>query len=157
MIQSSKARKQRLFRFTAPMHSKQHFLHAHLDKALKAKLNIKKRAVQISKGDTVKVMAGGKRGTTGKVTRVNLRTGRIYLDSLMKKNARGKEFGVSISVSNVYITDLNLSDKVRAGKLRVSVVPQAKAQPKAEKADEKKDVLPAPVKKAVEVAAEVNK
>lgn len=147
MIQSGKARKQRLFRYTAPMHAKQHFAHAHIDKALRTKLNIKKRAIQISKGDTVKVMAGGKRGTTGKVTRVNLRTGRLYLDSLMKKNARGKEFGVSISVNNVYITDLNLSDKVRAAKLKVAVVPQQKpAAPKAEKAEkieEKKQVVEA--------------
>ena len=58
------------------MHTRQHFVHSHIDKALQAKLNIKKRAVQISKGDTVKVMAGSKKGNTGKVTRVNLRTGK---------------------------------------------------------------------------------
>lgn len=120
MIASGKPRKQRNFRFNAPMHVRQHFTHSHLDKALRAKLNIKKSSIQISKGDTVKVMAGSKKGTTGKVTRVNLRTGRIFLDSLVKKNARGKEFNVGISASNVYITDLNLTDKIRAGKLKVA-------------------------------------
>jgi large subunit ribosomal protein L24 len=120
MIKSSKPKKQRFFRFNAPMHARQHFVHAHLDKALKAKLNIKRRAVQISRGDTVKVVSGSKKGSTGKVTRVSLRTGRITIDTLMKKNAKGKEFNIPINASNVYITDLNLSDKVRAAKLRLA-------------------------------------
>lgn len=132
MIDSAKPRKQRLFRFNAPMHSRQHFLHVHIDKALRAKLNLRKRAVQISKGDSVKVIAGGKKGATGKVTNVDLRTGRITIDSLTKKNARGREFNIPISASNVYITDLNLTDKYRASKLKL-----ARAEPKK---DVKKEV-----------------
>ena len=126
-MDSSKPRKQRYFRFNAAMHLRQHFVHAHVDKELRARLGLKRRAVQISKGDTVKIMSGSKRGTTGKVARVNLRTGRIYLDSLMKKNARGKEFGIGISANNVYITALNLSDKVRAAKFGLKQ--QAEAKP----------------------------
>ena len=144
MIASSKPKKQRLFRFNAPLHERQHFLHAHLDKSARSKLGIKRSTVQISKGDTVKVMAGSKKGTTGKVTRVDLRTGRINIDTLMKKNARGKEFNIPISASNVYITDLNLSDKYRAAKFKVARVEQKKevkkaAEPKKEEeTDEKK-------------------
>ena len=141
IMDSSKPRKQRYFRFNAAMHLRQHFVHAHVDKELGAKLGLKRRAVQISKGDTVKVMSGSKRGTTGRVARVNLRTGRIYLDSLMKKNARGKEFGVGISANNVYSTALNLSDKIRAKKLNLKQQAEVKpakaaAQPVAEKAAE---------------------
>ncbi|MGI0100113.1 MAG: 50S ribosomal protein L24 [Candidatus Micrarchaeaceae archaeon] len=132
MIGSSQPRKQRFFRFNAPMHVRQHFLHSHLDKSLRAKLNIKKSSIQISKGDTVKVVTGSKKGTTGKVIMVNLRTGRINLDSIAKKNSKGKEFNISINASNVYITDLNLTDKVRAAKLKVVRVAQ-KAAPKATK------------------------
>lgn len=117
MIKSSKPRKQRLFRYNAPMHTRQHFVHAHVDKALREKMQLKRRAIQLATGDTVKVMSGSKRGTIGKVTRVNLRTGRIFMDSLMKKNAKGKEFNVGVSSGCVYITDLNLSDKVRASRL----------------------------------------
>ena len=132
MIRSSKPRKQRRFRFNAPLHERQHFTHAHLDKALRAKLGIKKAAVQICKGDTVKVMEGSKKGTTGKVTSVSLRSGRITLDSLIKKNAKAKEFGVTVHASNVYITDLNLKDKYRANLLNVSraAAPQQPAGPK---------------------------
>ncbi len=121
MIGSAKPRKQRLFRFsTAAMHQRQHFVHSHLDKSVRAKLGIKRRAVQISKGDTVKVMSGKSKGKTGKVTKVDLRTGRISIDALMKKNSRGKEFNIPISANNVYIVELNLTDKYRADKLKVA-------------------------------------
>jgi large subunit ribosomal protein L24 len=133
MIQSSKPRSQRLFRFTAPLHQRQHFMNAHVDKALRGK--IKKRAIRVVKGDTVKIMSGAKRGTTGKVTEVDLKRGRIKVSSLMKKNAKGKEFSVSISPSNVYITDLNLEDKFRADRFKLAQTPKAK---------EEKPATPAP-------------
>lgn len=138
-MRSSKPRKQRFFRYNAPLHVRQHFLHSHIDKSLKKKLNLKKSSVQISKGDTVKIMAGSKRGTTGKVTRVNLGTGRISIDSLTKKNARGKEFNIPVSASNVYITDLNLTDKYRAEKLKVErqQIKETKPPKKAEEAKPK--------------------
>jgi len=121
------------------MHERQHFLHAHLDKALRTKLGMKRKTVQISKGDTVKIMAGSKKGTTGKVTLVNLKSGKIRVDSLMKKNARGKEFNIPISASNVYITDLNLSDKYRAEKLKVArQIKEVKKEPAKPKPEEEK-------------------
>ncbi len=129
MIQSAKPRKQRLFRYTAPMHLRQHFLHVHVDKALRQRLQLKARTVQIKRGDSVKVMSGSHRGAEGKVLKVSLRTGRLELDTLKRKNARGKEMGIPISASIVYITELNLDDKRRAAKLNLKVSPQAKAQP----------------------------
>ncbi len=145
MIKSSKPRYQRRFRFNAPMHARQHFLHVHIDKALKAKLKIKTRAIQISKGDTVKLMAGPKKGTTGKVVSVDLRTGRITIDTLTRKSMRGKEVKLQIYASTVYITDLNLADKFRAGKLKLAPVP-VQQKPKEEKKAEqpKAEVAPAP-------------
>jgi large subunit ribosomal protein L24 len=117
MIESGKPRKQRKFRYNAAMHIKQHFLHAHVSKELRSKLKTP-RAIQISKGDTVRLMVGSKKGLTGKIARVSLRSGNVYIDSYTKKNARGKEYTVPVSVSNVYITDLNLSDKLRAARLK---------------------------------------
>ncbi|MEM0149577.1 MAG: 50S ribosomal protein L24 [Candidatus Micrarchaeaceae archaeon] len=118
MIESSKPRKQRLYRFGAPLHMRQHFLHAHLSKELKEKMKLTKRSLQISKGDSVKVVSGGNKGKEGKVTKVNIRKGFIYIDSIKKKNSKGKEFDVPVHVSNVYITDLNLADKIRAAKVK---------------------------------------
>ncbi|MDE1871291.1 MAG: 50S ribosomal protein L24 [Candidatus Micrarchaeota archaeon] len=122
MIRSSKPKRQRFFRFNAPLHVRQHFLHSHIDKQLRKRLSIKRSAVQISKGDTVKVMAGKNKGKSGKVIRVNLRTGKVSIDTFTKKNAKGKEFNIPISASSVYITELNLNDKVRAAKLNVARV-----------------------------------
>jgi len=113
MIKSSQPRKQRKFRFNAPMHVRQKFLNVHISKELREKLNIKKRAIGIRKGDTVKVMAGPHKGETGKVTDVNLRTGMVLIDSIKRKKANGKEILVPIHSSNLYITDLDLSDKYR--------------------------------------------
>ena len=128
MIKSSKPKKQRYFRFNAPMHIRQHFVHAHLDKELRERLGLKRKAVQISKGDTVKIMSGSKKGTSGGVTKVDLRTGRIYIDSLTRKNAKGKEHGIGISASNVSITALKLDDKVRAAKLKIAPIKAEKAK-----------------------------
>ncbi len=130
MIESSKPRNQRFFRYNAPMHERQKFVHAHVDKQLREKLQLKRRAVQLARGDTIKIMSGGKRGQSGKVTMINMKTGKIYIDSIKKKNAKGKEFNVPISCSNVYITDLNLSDKVRADKLKLKYQPAPKTEMK---------------------------
>ncbi len=120
MIQSSKPRKQRKFRFNAPLHIKQHFAHAHIEKELKEKLKIKKRSIQISKGDSVKIIRGLKKGSSGKVIKVDLNKSRLFIDSLNRKNAKGKEHNIPININNVYITDLNLSDKLRLKKLSIS-------------------------------------
>lgn len=145
MISSSKPRKQRLYRFTAPLHERQHFVNSHVDKQLRARLGIKRRAIRIASGDTVRVMSGGKKGTTGKVVAVDLRSGRIRIGSITKKNAKGKEFNVSISPSNVYITELNLEDKVRAARLRLKQQPKAEAQKaEAEPAGDKSAQQPEP-------------
>ncbi len=113
MLQSSQRRKQRKFRFTAPMHVRQKFVHVHIAKELKAKLGIKKRAAQIHTGDTVKIMVGSNRGKTGKVSSVNMKRCIITVEGIMRKNAKGKESPIPIRTSNVYITDMDVNDKLR--------------------------------------------
>ena len=116
---SSKPRIQRFRRFNAPMHIRQKFAHAHVSKELKAKLGIKRRAVQVRQGDTIKIMTGKDRGKGGKVSRVDLRDQAVFVDGIVRKNAKGKELQVPIRISKVYITELNLSDKARKEKLGV--------------------------------------
>ncbi|MCL5122640.1 MAG: 50S ribosomal protein L24 [Candidatus Marsarchaeota archaeon] len=153
MIKSSKPRKQRRFRFKAPLHELQHFSHSHVDKPLAKKLGITKRAIQVSKGDTIKIMSGKNKGKTGKVMRVDMRKGFLFIDSMKKKNSRGKEFDVPIRINNVYITDLNLSDKIRAGKLKLKAVPQKPAASEAKAADAKPAPKPDEAAMAKEEAA----
>lgn len=113
MIQSSKPRKQRLFRYTAPLHMRQNFVNVHISKELSAKLGIKRRSIEVRKGDTVKVMTGDNRGKSGKVTEVSLKTGRVRVDGINKKNSKNKDKPVPIYASNVYLMELDLADKQR--------------------------------------------
>src|SRR5271155_5033368 len=91
MIQSSQPRKQRKFRANAPMHIRQNFVNVHISKELKEKLGVKRRSIELRKGDTVKIMVGDNRGKTGKVAKVNLKTGKIFIEGVTRKNAKSKE------------------------------------------------------------------
>lgn len=128
-MESAKPRKQRYFRYNAPLHIRQHFVRVRIEKTLRSKLGTKSRSIRVSKGDTIRVMAGAKRGTTGKVTRVNLRDSTIYIDGLVKKDARGKEYSIPVRAENVYVTDINTTDKRRAARLKI----QQAARPQQQK------------------------
>ena len=119
MLQSGQRRKQRKFRFTAPPHVRQKFMHCHIDKALAKKLGIKRRAAQVHKGDTVKVMVGKHKGKSGKVSSVDTKSEMVLIEGINRKNAKAKELPIPIRASNVYITELDLNDKLRKEKLGV--------------------------------------
>jgi large subunit ribosomal protein L24 len=117
MIASGKPRKQRVFRYTAPMHVRQKFVHVRIAKELAAKLGVRKRSIAVRRGDTVKVMSGGSRGKTGKVSSVDLKRAIVLVEGIARKNAKGKELQIPIKSSNVCATDLDLSDKLRGAKI----------------------------------------
>ena len=117
MIESGKPRKQRIFRYSAPMHLRQHMVNAHISKQLSEKLGIKKRSIAVRKGDTVMVMKGSSKGKSGKVSDVDLNRYTVTVEGVVRKNAKGKELPIPINASNVYITDLNDSDKLRKEKI----------------------------------------
>ncbi len=119
MLQSGQRRKQRKFRFTAEAHIRQKFAHSHVSKELAQKLGIKRRSVQIHKGDTVKVMSGAQRGKSGKVSEVDTHRSAVYIDGITRKSAKGKEKMIAIRASNVYITEMDLADAYRKAKLGV--------------------------------------
>ncbi|MDE1827986.1 MAG: 50S ribosomal protein L24 [Candidatus Micrarchaeota archaeon] len=121
-VQSSKPRKQRKFRFTAPHHFRQRFVHAHISKELATKLGIKRRTIAVRKGDTVKVMAGAQKGKSGKVQSVDMLKGRITIEGIARKNMKGKERFIPISSSNIYLIELDLTDKLRVAKIDESKV-----------------------------------
>ena len=117
MIESGKPRKQRIFRYSAPMHLRQHMVNAHISKQLSEKLGIKKRSIAVRKGDTVMIMKGSSKGKSGKVSDVDLKRYTITVNGVVRKNAKGKELPIPINASNVYITELDESDKLRKEKL----------------------------------------
>lgn len=112
-MKSAKPRKQRKFLFNAPLHIRQKFVNAHISKELAEKLKIKARSIAVRKGDTVMVMSGGQKGKSGKVSEVNLKKGFVYVEGIVRKTSKGKEVMIPIRASNLYIVDLDLSDKYR--------------------------------------------
>lgn len=104
MIQSALPRKQRKFRYNAPLHVRQKWVHVHLSKDLRAKN--KKRNIGVRKGDTVKVMRGKFKGKSGKVIHVRLDHPFVHVEGVVLKKQTGKEVPVNMDPSNLLITTL---------------------------------------------------
>ncbi|RLJ09293.1 MAG: 50S ribosomal protein L24 [Candidatus Aenigmatarchaeota archaeon] len=110
-IRSKQPRKQRKYRYNAPLHIRRKFVSAHLSPELRERFG--KRSFPLRKGDEVKVMRGEFRGFKGVVERVNLRDLKIYIEDLKVKKADGSEVLKPLRSSNLMIVKLNLDDKKR--------------------------------------------
>ncbi len=115
-----------------------------LDKMLGATLadelreQYKKRTMRVVKGDSVMVMRGEYKGRGGKVENVNIERGILHIEGMQREKIKGGQVKVPIHASNVKITALNLSDKIRSNKLH-GVKPEA-AEKKTAAKEEKKEV-----------------
>jgi len=108
---SKKARKQRKFLFTAPLHIRRKMMAAHLSKELREKY--KRRSLPLRKGDEVEVMRGEFKGKRGKVSRIDLKKYKVYIEGITRRKTTGTEVQVPIHPSNLRIISLNLDDKKR--------------------------------------------
>jgi large subunit ribosomal protein L24 len=80
-----------------------------------------RRAIRPAKGDAVRIVRGGFKGIEGKVTRVDPRLGKIFVEGVTReKIAGGKTGPVPIDASKVVITSLNLEDKLRKARLEAA-------------------------------------
>jgi ribosomal protein L24 len=85
-------------------------------------------------------MRGDHKGSEGKITRIDLRAYRIYLEGLTREKADGTTISVPVHPSKITITHLNLDDKWRKNilerkkaaykKPRVAGKPEAKPEEK---------------------------
>ncbi|MEI7826298.1 MAG: 50S ribosomal protein L24 [Euryarchaeota archaeon] len=114
-MSSGQPRKQRKVRIDAPLHVRQKYLHARLERKLADRYKL--RSVQLRKGDTIKVLRGDFRGREGKVAKVNLKNESIEVDGVTLHKADGSEVARPIHPSNVMVTKLDLKDKLRTSKL----------------------------------------
>ncbi len=128
MIQSSKPRKQRKYRYDAPLHRRQKLVSAHLSRDLRAQLG--KRSLPIRKGDEIKIMRGANAGETGKVAEVDLKKTKIYVEGFVRKTAKGNEAKISFHPSNLMITKADLGDKMRQRMLERTKAKGAKIEMK---------------------------
>ena len=108
---SKQPRKQRKYRYNAPLHVKQKFVSTHLSKELRKKY--KKRNVNLRKGDSVKVMRGQFKNKSGKVDEVDVKKTSVYVDGIETVKRDGTKSRYPIHPSNLIITEVNLDDKMR--------------------------------------------
>ncbi len=108
---SKQPRKQRKFRYNAPLHKRQKMVSAHLAKDLRKQY--KRRAMPLRKGDEVKVMNGKYRGSYGKIEKIDLQKLKVKVENIKTKKTTGEEVAISMDPSNLLITKLELADKKR--------------------------------------------
>lgn len=113
LTSSKQPRKQRKARYEAPLHMRHKFVAVHLGKELKEKLKTRRRNLTVRKGDKVKVLRGEYRGQSGKVSRVDLRYGKVYVEGITRRRGKGGESPVPIDPSKLLMIDAGFSDKMR--------------------------------------------
>ena len=112
---STQPRKQRKYRYHAPLHIKQKFMHVHLSPELKKKHQTSNTQLKIK--DKVIILRGQFKKKTSKVERINLKREKVYLAGLEKIKKDGTKLLVAFHPSNLMIIELNLDDKKRKQKL----------------------------------------
>ena len=110
-VSSVQPRKQRKYRHNAPLHVRHRMVSANLSPALRRRYE--KRSMPVRKGDEVEVMRGSSRGMSGTVSRVDLRSYKIYVDEIKMKKVDGSEIMKPLEPSNLKITKLSVDDKMR--------------------------------------------
>lgn len=139
-VKSFKPKKQRRKYYSMPMHEVQKSISGHLDKALREKYG--KRALSLRKGDEVKVMIGGFKGKSGKISRIDYSNRRVFIEKINRKKADGSEIPVPFNASNLLVTSLMLEDERRFNKKKKEKGQGKKVveEEKEKKVEEKKEV-----------------
>jgi len=112
---SKKPSKQRKSFFNAPLHKRGKIMSVHLSKELREKYGI--RSFPIRVGDKVRIMRGDHKGVEGKVTKVDRKKYRVFIEGVTRENSRGEKVYIPIHYSNLMIIELDLSDEYRKKKL----------------------------------------
>jgi large subunit ribosomal protein L24 len=116
-MKTTQPRKQRKMLHQAPLHIRYKKFSSPLSDSLKNSHNI--GSLPVRSGDTVRIMRGDRKGSEGKVTRVDRRNYRIFVEGVTREKVDGTTTFVSIHPSKVMITKLNLDDRWRQESLKV--------------------------------------
>lgn len=103
--------KNRLRLFMAPNHMRQKVLAVVLSPNLKGEYGI--RSLPIRRGDTVVVRRGDRTLQEGKVSRVDTKRVRVFVENIKRERADGREVLIPLRPENLMITKLDLDDKWR--------------------------------------------
>lgn len=108
--------KQRKFRYESPEHRVRKFLSSPLSEDLRSTHG--RHSYPVRKGDTVKIVRGDFAGIEGKVTSVDTKRQRLFVEGVTRERVAGTSKNVSVHSSKVVITRLNLDDKWRGQSLK---------------------------------------
>jgi large subunit ribosomal protein L24 len=103
--------KNRKIRFNAPHHIRRKFLSAPLSPSLKTQYGT--RSLPVRRDDTVTITKGDRKLTEGKVLRVDMKRGKLYLEGLTRTRMDGSTVQIPFRPENVMITRLVLDDPKR--------------------------------------------
>jgi len=111
---SKKPSKMRKALYEMPMHKKAKEVAAHLNEKLQKEFG--KRSITIRKGDIVKILRGSFKGKEGKITSVDRKEGKIFVEKVITKKSNGEERQVPIDASKVLVIDIERTDRKRVAK-----------------------------------------
>ncbi len=106
---SIQPRKQRKYRWNAPLHIRVTFINTHLSKELRKKYG--KRSLQLRTGDKVKILVGDSKGKEGKVIEVNCKQGKIYVEGIERLKKDGSKARIPLQASNLMIIGIGKEDR----------------------------------------------
>jgi len=119
--------------YTEKLHKRKSRMHVHLSKELRSKLKIKKRAILLRKGDTVRIMRGPGKGKEAKVSDVNTVRRKVFVEGVVVTNTRAREVAVPVEPSNLLLISLEPS------KERKEIFSEEAFKKKEAKKEEKKE------------------
>ncbi len=148
--------KQRKRFFNAPAHIRHKQMSAPLSKELAASRGV--RTLPVRKGDTVRILRGDNKGFEGKVSRLDLKAYRVYIEGLTREKVDGTNIFLPTHPSKVQIRALNLDDNWRKDILtrkKEAEKPEKEEKPKAPA--KKAEKAPAKTKEQVKEEKEIEK
>jgi large subunit ribosomal protein L24 len=144
-VPSRSPRRQRRALYTADTFERRVRMNVPLSRELKGRF--KRRSLPLRKGDTVRVLSGSFVGREERVAKVDRRSYAVTLENVTLKTAEEKMKPLTLRLSHLVITRLNLSDPWRRRTLRVreeDVTPEERGEPPAapEAAEPKEEGAP---------------
>jgi large subunit ribosomal protein L24 len=113
---STQPRRQRKYRYNAPIHIRRVFLSVNISKDLRAEYGTRNAVVR--KGDKVRILRGNHKTKEAKVSAVSIKKSVVYLEGMENTRREGAKSRIPFQPSNLQIVELDLTDKVRKEKLK---------------------------------------
>lgn len=108
---SKNLKKQKKYRYNAPLHIRKNMLAVNLSKELRKLFG--RRSIPVHKGDRARIMRGEFKKKSGKVDRVDHKKLMVYIESIEKTKRDGTKVRPGIQPSNIQLVDVVTDDKKR--------------------------------------------